>query len=432
MNKITERLVCLLLAACTLAFSQNTAGTGSISGTVIDATGAAVPGARVIVANESKGIRREMETTEGGLFNAPALIPAEGYSIAISKAGFTEYLTKDVALQVGQTINLTPTLTLGSASTKVEVTSDVPLVETTKSDVSGLVDSKQILDLPINGRRVDNFVLLTPGVTSDASFGLLTFRGLAGGNSFLTDGIDTTNSFYDENAGRTRTYNISQDSVQEFQVITSGSLAEYGKASGGIVNTITRSGTNETHGTAYWFFRNRTLNATDISSNGLRPQDWRHQAGISVGGPIIKDKLFYFFNGEVQRRDFPIVSSNIQNTLFNGSSIFTPTKTQCGAASAAQCSAAAAYINSRADTQLIPREADVNLLFGKVDYQINERNRATFEMNYVDFHSPNGIQTQSSLPNGNAIGNNANTTVFDRTGKAGLTTIVSPRDGERV
>jgi len=413
------------LATDLLLFGQNTAGTASISGLVTDASGAAVPNASVIIENPTNGVRRELTTTEGGVFNAPSLIPATGYSITISAKGFATYQANDIPLTVGQTVTLAPKLEVSSASTRVDVSAETILVDTSKSDVSALVGSRQIMELPINGRRVDNFVLLTPGVTSDAAFGLLTFRGLPGGNTFLTDGVDTTNSFYDENAGRTRTYNISQDAVQEFQVITSGFLAEYGRASGGVVNTITRSGSNDYHGTAYWFFRNHTLNATDISSNGLNPQDWRHQAGASIGGPIKKDKVFFFFNGELQRRYFPIVSSNIQNSsLFTSPTTINPRA--CGApATVAQCAAAEQYIVGRAEPQLVSRTADVNLLFGKIDYQINESNRATFEFNYLDFRSPNGIQTQISLLNGNAVGNNADTTVFDRTGKAGLTTILS-------
>ena len=424
-----RRLLCLLAAVSLSLPAQNASGTGGISGVVTDATGSAVPGAHVLVENESKGIRRELTTTDSGIFAAPSLVPASGYAVTVSKDGFASYASKNISVQVGETVGLKPQLQVSSSSTRVEVTETAPVVNPNKTDVSQVVGSRQILDLPINGRRVDSFVLLTPGVTNDQAFGLLTFRGNPGGNSFLTDGIDTTNQFYDENAGRTRTYNISQDAVQEFQVVTSNFLAEYGNASGGVVNTITRSGTNDLHGTAYWFFRNRTLNATDPTAAGLNPQDWRHQAGLSVGGPIKKNKIFYFFNGELQRRDFPIVSTNTANlSLFNARGQYVPVsggKPNC-TASAAQCTAAINYIQSRVAPQTVPRTSDVNLLFGKIDYQITDNHRLTIETNYLDFRSPNGIQTQASISNGNAVGGNANTDVFDRTGKVGLTSVLSP------
>src|SRR4029077_712500 len=150
----------------------------------------------------------------------------------------------------------------------------------------------QIQELPINGRRVDSFILLTPGTVPDGTFGLVSFRGVAGGNSFLTDGNDTTESFYNENAGRTRIRSqISQDAVQEFQVLSNGFSAEFGRAMGGVVNTVTKSGGNDTHGTGYWFFRNRTLEAADRYSNGVKAPEWRHTAGSSLGGALKKDKL---------------------------------------------------------------------------------------------------------------------------------------------
>ena len=189
----------------------------------------------------------------------------------ISKPGFATYQVNSFDLAVGQLLSINASLTVAATGTQVSVSGDAPIVETTKTDVSGVVGQDLIDNLPINGRRVDSFVLLQPGVTQDAAFGLLTFRGNAGGNTFLTDGIDTTNTFYDENAGRTRSYNISQDAIQEFQVVTSNFLPEYGRASGGVVNTITRSGNNSLHGSAYWFFyRNRTLNATDPTAQGVK------------------------------------------------------------------------------------------------------------------------------------------------------------------
>jgi hypothetical protein len=299
------------------------AATAGVNGTVLDASGSAVPDAEVVVANALLGLERRLRTTGAGIFTAPDLTPGPGYTVTVTKSGFEKYEVAPFELAIGQVASLSINLAVGAAGTEVTVTAVAPVVESTKTDVSGVVDSDQILDLPSNGRRVDFFVLTQPGVTNDAAYGLLTFRGNTAGNTFLTDGIDTTNTFYDENAGRTRSYNISQDAVQEFQVITSNFLPEYGRASGGIVNTITRSGSNSLHGSAYWFFRNRTLDATDPTSLGINPPEWRHQAGLSIGGPVKKDKLFYFFNGELQRRQDPIVSSNISSTLFSPSGVPT-------------------------------------------------------------------------------------------------------------
>lgn len=433
------RVLFLITADVLCITAQNTAGTSSITGIVRDSSGAVVPDAAVAIENRSKGIHRELNTTASGVFSAPSLPPASGYTITITKDGFNTFKTANIDLAVGQTITLSPVLVVGGTSARVDVTSEAPIVDSTQTAVSQVIGSRQLLDLPINGRRVDSFVLLTPAVTPDAAFGLISFRGLAGGNLFLTDGVNTTNQYYNENAGRTRTYNISQDAVQEFQVVTSNFLAEYGNASGGVINTITRSGANDLHGTAYWFFRNRTLSATDITANGKNPQDWRHQAGASIGGPVVKNKVFYFFNGELQRRYFPITSSNSSNTaLFDpanggyvpGDANPNVLRPNCvvgpTGATAAQCANAVAYLTSRAQTQVVSRTSDVNLAFGKIDYQINDNHRLSAEMNYLDFRSPNGIQTQNSLTTGNGVGNNADTNVFDRTGKLSLVSTLSP------
>jgi hypothetical protein len=281
-------------------FAQG-AGFGAVSGVVEDASGAVVSGAHVTLDNPSKGIHRETDTTSSGNFTFQSLVPASEYTVKVTKAGFADYVVKSITVEVGNSVDIRAAMQVRTAGTEVEVTGVAPTVDFSKSDTSFVVGSKQLLELPINGRRVDAFVALSPGVSNDGAFGLLSFRGNPGGNNFTTDGVDTTNSYYGENAGRTRTYNISQDAVQEFQVVTSNYAAEFGKAAGGVVNTVTRSGSNAFHGSAYEFFRNRTLSAIDrttvngLQPSGINPPEWRHQAGLSIGGPIKKDKLFFFF-----------------------------------------------------------------------------------------------------------------------------------------
>src|SRR5581483_5360074 len=146
------------------AWSQATAGLGSISGTVHDASGSAVPAAKVVVSNTALGVTREITTTDAGLFVAPALTPSPGYKVTISKQGFASFEASDITVQVGQVVNLTVSLAVGAVSQTVDVTEQAPVVEDSKTELSNVVDSTMITDLPINGRRVDQFVQFSPAV----------------------------------------------------------------------------------------------------------------------------------------------------------------------------------------------------------------------------------------------------------------------------
>ena len=419
MRKVLALSICALVSAAG-AYAQATAGLGSVSGTVRDATGAVIPGATVVVANDAKGIRRTMTSTEAGVFAAPALVPSSGYSITVTKQGFSNFDVKEFEIRVGQNVDFKVGLQVGTSTTKVDVTAEAPPIENTKTETSQVVGNELINELPINGRRVDSFVLLTPAVTKDADFGLVTFRGLAGGNSYLVDGNDTTNQYYNENAGRTRLGSqLSQDAVQEFQVLASSYSAEFGKASGGVVNTITKSGTNEVHGTYFWFFRNRTLNARDRFA-AIDPPEVRHITGGTIGAPIKKDKLFVFFDTEVQRRHFPIIG-NLINSSVNST---TQQWIGCGApATPAQCSAIDSLLPRMFGT--VDRTGNQMLNFLKFDYRPNERNSFSVSFNYLKWYSINGIQTGITLTNGAAIGTNGDDSVRDRIGKVSWTFVPS-------
>ena len=414
-------------------FAQS-AGTGSISGLVQDASGSVVPGAAVVVSNESKGIHRSIETTSGGIFTAPALIPDANYKVTVSKSGFSNYEATNINVSVGANVDLRVALGVASTTTTVDVSAVGEVVESSKTDVSQLVGERQLLDLPSNSRRVDSFVLITPGVAPDGAFGLLSFRGIAGHNSFLTDGNDTTNQFYNENAGRTRISSpISQEAVQEFQVISSNFAAEYGNAMGGIVNTVTKSGSNALHGTGYWFFRNRSLNARDRYAT-FNPQDIRNQGGASLGGKIIKDKLFYFANYEGTRRNFPAIAALVSTGMFNAAGAINFAANPCPnltlpsgqQATAAQCSTAVNMLLTR-NFGNISRKVTQDLGLAKLDYHLSDKNSLSFSANFLRWVSPHGIQATGVVFNtGNLIGNNADSTVRDGYGRAQWSSVITP------
>jgi hypothetical protein len=403
--------------------AQSVSGLAAISGIVTDASGSTVPDAVVTVSNDRLGLRREMATTSGGLFNALSLTPGSDYRVIIRKSGFSEYEVTGIDVRVGQTFTVRAILQVAQAAQTVEVTAQL-LLDETKTGVSDVVDSSQIMNLPINGRRVDSFVLLTPGVAPEGNFGLLTFRGIPGGNAFLTDGNDTTNQLWNENAGRTRiASNISQDAVQEFQVLSNNYSAEFGRAVGGVVNTVTRSGGNQVHGTAFWFYRDQNFNANDRYSKRIgqdRPEERRDQFGGSVGGPIVRDRLFFFTSAEFTRRNFPIVSSLARAPLTDAQGRFIG---QCDA-SPAQCDAAIRSLD-RFST-VLDRQADNNLGFAKIDYRPNDRNSLSLSVNMLNWESPNGIQTGAVLNSGAALGSNGVSTVRTRYGRAAWTAVAKP------
>jgi len=416
----------LVMSLCAPVFAQ-TGGAG-ISGVVHDPSGSVVPNAKVVISSASKGQLRSIDTNSAGVFAAPALIPGPGYSITVSATGFAPNELKDIELQVGQNLNLNINLTVAQSSTQLEVSAGAELIDDQKTDVSQAVGQQQINELPINGRRVDSFVLLTPGVTNDATFGLLSFRGVAGNNSFLVDGNDNTEQFYDENAGRTRIQSqISQDAVQEFQVVSDSFSAEFGRAMGGVVNTVTKSGTNDLHGTGFYYYRSTGFDARDPYAV-INPSERRVQGGATITGPIIKNKLLFTLNFDLTQRNFPIVSSyisagNIDPNTHNWIGCGTPSTTFGIAATPAQCAAINAVLPRFFG--VVPRTADNDLGFGRLDYHLSDKNTFTAEFNILRWLSPNGIQTNAVLTNGSAINGNGIDSVRVRNGKFGWTYIPS-------
>ena len=303
-------LVCLLACASS---AQSDIGGATLNGAIADPSGANVTGAKVTVSNAATGFTRTTGSNEAGLYNFSRL-PVGTYDVSVEVQGFKLSKRTGVQLGIGAVATLNISLEIGAAQEQVSVTSEVPIVETTRSQTSTVVNEKAVADLPVNGRNFLDFTLLTPGVSRDATRGGdLSFGGQRGtANSVLVDGADSNNVFFGQSTGRAgggrNPYSFSQDAVQEFQVNTNGYGAEAGRAGGGVINVITKSGTNELHGTVFEFFRDKGLNANTWANNrAARPKRAYHfnQFGGNVGGPIKKNKLFFFFDYDGQRNTTP-------------------------------------------------------------------------------------------------------------------------------
>jgi outer membrane receptor protein involved in Fe transport len=282
---------------------SQTVSTAQLSGTVHDPSSAVVPGANVTIADASKGFSRSAVSDGTGNYQF-LLLPPGTYVVTATATGFAKLTSNNVVLTVGEQAQLQLTLSI-SGSEVVSVTSGAELIETQRSSQATTVDQQRINNLPINGRNYINFTLTNSQIARDAapSVGAIPTSGLnfggvrARSNSINVDGSDAG----DYVSGGSRT-TVSQDAVQEFQIITNGFSAQYGRAAGGVVNIVTKSGTNAMHASAYGFLRNRYIQATNPFSTVYQPAYTRVQAGFTVGGAIKKDKTFYFFSTEITRR----------------------------------------------------------------------------------------------------------------------------------
>ncbi|HUP45470.1 MAG TPA: carboxypeptidase regulatory-like domain-containing protein [Thermoanaerobaculia bacterium] len=302
--------VSLFIALLIPIAASGQSSSGSISGTVADEGGGILPGVTVTATNIATGVERMAVSNEAGRFRI-ALSPGT-YGLSGELSGFQAAQVKRVVVNIGTDVALNLTLRPGLTET-LTVTTSAPVIETTRSEVSSVVNERSIENLPANGRNFIDFVLTTPGVVRDVRLGDISFAGQRGTlNSLVVDGANNDNTFFGQAAGRTGSgrapYQFSQDAVKEFQVNSNAYSAEYGRAGGAVINVVTKSGTNEFHGTVFNFYRDRSLNTKDyISEINNRPKSPYHfdQYGASLGGPIVRDKHFFFANYDAQRNSLP-------------------------------------------------------------------------------------------------------------------------------
>ena len=402
----------LLLFAIGQVLAQS-AITGAISGKITDPQGAVVPNANVTVTNSGTNSTVTVSASSDGTYKVTNLQPGT-YVVDATVSGFAPAKAERVVVEVGQTTTIDIALTVGTAVAQVDVSGDAPAVNTNDMANATNIDQTQISELPINGRRASDFARLTPGVNTEGDFGLNSFRGLSSLlNNHTLDGTDNNNMFFSEERGRTRIqYSVSQAAVREFQGNNTNFSAEYGRAAGGVINTVTKSGTNNFRGELFFFDRDNKWGARNPSAviptvNGpvaLKPKDARYQFGGAIGGPIVKDKLFFFFSYDQQKRDFPGVATPQVATAFNPITVATNGPTCNNSTTAGNTLCARGITQTQTDgalgfltslTGTAPRKQDQRILFPKVDWVINGRNTLTVSYNNVRTTGLNAFQTPS-------------------------------------
>ena len=393
-----------LLAVCLLSISittlgQSQANTGNIEGRVTDPNAASVPNVTVTATNLATGLSKNAQTNDEGIYRI-VFLPPGVYKVETRGAqGFVPGTFTNVVVTVGGQTPLDIQLAVGNtAVSMVDVSAEGQVVETARTSISSVVNERAIQNLPVNGRNFLDFATLTPSVVRDPTRqGDLAVGGQKGTlNSLQVDGADNNNTFFGQSFGRTGTrppYQFSEESVQEFQVNQNGFSAEFGRAGGAVINVVTKSGTNDWHGSAFEFFRDEALNSNTpiLTARGQkRPKSQINQFGATVGGPIKRDRAFFFFAYDGQR-------SNIPNVVDAPNFFAQPASIQN-------------LLAPKMQTYQIGRDQDV--FMAKSDIRLNNANQLVLRFNQQNFtgnNNENGGPLSVEEHSGNSV---AKTTTF--------------------
>lgn len=437
MSPSVRALILLVLwtAVTCLLCAQNVVLTGAISGRVTDVSGAVVPGASIIVQNLGTSVQETAVTNHAGLYQFPALMPGT-YSVTASVKGFRD-VEALVRVLVGNTTLQDLKLQVGAGGETVKVVGTTPLLRPAESSASTVQDRSLIDELPLNGRKYTDFMTLTPNTSYDGDTGLVSIAGQQGGedsgyangngsSAFTVDGTNATNNYFADIVGRYRIpYLYGEDSIEEFQVAVSPYSAIYGGGAG-FVNAVTRSGSNELHGSVFYYNRNSGTGANDALDKSVgnpKPPDSLQQFGAGVGGPIVQNRLWFFVDYEQQLRSFPIavinsaLSTNPANlstflsTNFGipaGTTLPTPngplpvpgsdtTPDPTNAAYLQQVSNVVNALNSNLGSKA--RKGNDLVLTPRLDYQPTSRDGLFLSLNLNRFNSPGGVITDPTVGN---------------------------------
>jgi hypothetical protein len=418
-----RRLLCaffvlaLALSVASSGWGQSQITSGTVQGDAVDEKGGSVAGATVEAKNLDTNFTQTETTNTDGHFAFLSLAPGH-YTLTISKSGFASVLQQNVNLTVGQVITIPVTLKVSSVSTQVIVT-DVPVVEVTKTASSSTLDETAVARTPVLGRKFEDLLTLTPGVSISQGpdgdeININGQRGIF--NNISLDGGDYNNGFFGEQMGGQRAaIDITLEAVKEFQIIASGSNAEFGRTAGGVINVITKSGTNELHGSLFEYFRTESLTAA--TSDGKPLKDFRrNQFGGSVDGPLIKDRLFFFGAAEGIRENFtrtnlsaPIGTACTSSPVFDGTAA---TDTVINSSPDCQRVALVNFFKNtvfpapfkNTDESLPVSHQQRNAsVFGRMDFNVNAKNQIYGSYSYDWSKNPNqtfDVPTYGTSANG--------------------------------
>src|SRR5688500_5921873 len=359
----------LFIGLAPWAVAQTDVTTSRISGSVEDADGSPLPCVTVAATNVKTNLQVVSVTDERGFYRLLNL-PTGTYNIEATLDGFATATAENVRLLLGSTPTINFNLQSSAVAETITVTAEVPVVEVTNTAAGTTIQQEQIEALPISGRDFKGLVLLTPQTRLDSERGNLSISGQRGINTNVTiDGVDYNNAFFGGTVGGAEgrsPLSISQESIKEFTVITNGASAEFGRSGGGFVNVITKSGTNNLHGSIFYYNQPESL-ISDFA-NGQEPADQeKEQYGGSLGGAIVKDKLFYFvsYDNQDQALTVPISPQVLDPDIFARYPIL---------ASPAQ------YVQTR----------DGDVMFGRLDFQANDAHRFMLRGNLTEYEGING------------------------------------------
>lgn len=406
----SKGLVVCLLAIALVAISaqaQTQITTGTIQGTVLDANGAALPGANVEIKNVRTNFSRTLTTDDDGRFVALQL-PSGTYTLTVTKSGFATLVVEKAEVTIGQALNLPISMKVSQVQETVTVTA-TPTIDTTKTESSTTLNELAVSTTPILGRKFEDLLTLTPGVSivQGPDGDEITFAGQRGVfNNVSLDGGDYNNGFFGEQLGGQRAaIDITLEAVKEFQVVATGASAEFGRTAGGVINVITKSGTNDVHGSLFHFQRMEALTAD--TSDGKSLTDFhREQFGGTIGGPIKRDKAFYFFAFEGIREN--LTRGNLSEVVgATPCPVSNPTllANEALIASNADCQRLALTNFIRANRnqeEALPVAHPIEnyALLSKIDWDLNSSNKLALSYNFD--HSKNTNQTFDVATYGNS------------------------------